>query len=196
MIREMEKNKELCGSDILKKIPILDAIYWVAKSWEVEKSTIVKCFRKSGFDERIFSGNGNDIDLADQDEDDDNNIPLILVKLSRELYGCAFQESHNLDSALKTSDEQTLDWDLPANELIRVRPETDDEDEEEIVDASNENEPVCICIPEAKLMVQKLRQFAIKMGRTLLLNKVMDIDDELLEMMTVETKQTTISRLF
>jgi hypothetical protein len=48
MIREMEKNKELCGSDILKKILILDAIYWVAKSWEeVEKSTIVKCFRKS-----------------------------------------------------------------------------------------------------------------------------------------------------
>jgi hypothetical protein len=65
-----------------------------------------------------------------------------------------------------------------------------------IVDASNENEPVCICIPEAQLMVQKLRQFAIKMGRTSLLNKVMDIDDELLEMMTVETKQTTISRLF
>ena len=75
---------------------------------------------------------------------------------------------------MKTSDEQTLDWDLPANELIRVRPETDDEDEEEIVDASNENEPVCICIPEAQLMVQKLRQFAIKMGRTSLLNKVIN----------------------
>jgi hypothetical protein len=56
---KLKKNKELCGSDILKKISILDAIYWVAKSWEeVEKSTIVKCFRKSGFDERISSGNG------------------------------------------------------------------------------------------------------------------------------------------
>jgi hypothetical protein len=60
----------------------------------------------------------------------------------------------------------------PANELIRVRHETDDENEEDVVDASNENEPVCICIPEAQLMVQKLRQFAIKMGRTSLLNKV------------------------
>jgi hypothetical protein len=97
---------------------------------------------------------------------------------------------------LKTSDKQTLDWDLPANELIRVRPETDDEDEEEVVDASNENESVCICIPEAQLMVQKLRQFAIKIDRTSLLNKVMDMDDELLEMMTVETKQTTISDFF
>jgi hypothetical protein len=97
---------------------------------------------------------------------------------------------------LKTSDKQTLDWDLPANELIRVRPETDNEDEEEVVDASNENEPVCICIPEAQLMVQKLRQFAIKIDRTSLLNKVMDMDDELLEMMTVETKQTTISDFF
>jgi hypothetical protein len=97
---------------------------------------------------------------------------------------------------LKTSDKQTLDWDLPANELIRVRPETDDEDEEEVVDASNENEPVCICIPEAQFMVQKLRQFAIKIDRTSLLNKVMDMDDELLEMMTVETKQTTISDFF
>jgi hypothetical protein len=75
---------------------------------------------------------------------------------------------------LKTSDEQTLDGDLPANELIRVRPETDDENEEDVVDASNENEPVCICIPEAQLMVQKLRQFAIKMGRTSLLNKVIN----------------------
>jgi hypothetical protein len=36
----------------------------------------------------------------------------------------------------------------------------------------------------------------IKMGRTSLLNKVMDMDDELLEMMTVETKQTTISDFF
>jgi hypothetical protein len=44
-----------------------------------------------------------------------------------------------------------------------------------------------------KIMKQKLRQFAIKMGRTSLLNKVMDMDDEILEMMTVETKQTTIS---
>ena len=97
---------------------------------------------------------------------------------------------------MKTSDKQTFDWDLPANELIRVRPETDDEDEEEVVDASNENESVCICIPEAQLMVQKLRQFAIKIDRTSLLNKVMDMDDELLEMMTVETKQTTISDFF
>ena len=75
---------------------------------------------------------------------------------------------------MKTSDEQTLDGDLPANELIRVRPETDDENEEDVVDSSNENEPVCICIPEAQLMVQKLRQFAIKMGRTSLLNKVIN----------------------
>jgi hypothetical protein len=37
---------------------------------------------------------------------------------------------------------------------------------------------------------------AIKMGRMSLLNKVMDMDDELLEMMTVETKQTTISDFF
>ena len=36
----------------------------------------------------------------------------------------------------------------------------------------------------------------IKMDRTSLLNKVMDMYDELLEMMTVETKQTTISDFF
>jgi putative component of membrane protein insertase Oxa1/YidC/SpoIIIJ protein YidD len=34
------------------------------------------------------------------------------------------------------------------------------------------------------------------MGRTSLLNKMMNMDDELLEMMTVETKQTTISDFF
>jgi cytochrome c-type biogenesis protein CcmH/NrfF len=44
---------------------------------------------------------------------------------------------------------------------------------------------------------KSLREIAqimvIKMGRTSLLNKVMDMDDELLEMKTVETKQTIIS---
>ena len=47
---------------------------------------------------------------------------------------------------------------------------------------------------------KNLREIAqimvIKMGSISLLNNVMDMDDELLEMMTVETKQTTISDFY
>jgi hypothetical protein len=50
----MEKDKSKCGSELLKNINILQAIYWINRSWqEVETSTIQKCFAKCGF--RDFS---------------------------------------------------------------------------------------------------------------------------------------------
>ena len=39
-----------CGSEILKNISLLDAIYWIDRRWkEVETSTIVKCYKNCGF---------------------------------------------------------------------------------------------------------------------------------------------------
>jgi len=41
IISELEKDKSKCGSELLKTINILQAIYWINRSWqEVESSTI------------------------------------------------------------------------------------------------------------------------------------------------------------
>ena len=54
MAAEIEKNKTKSGSEILKSSSILDAIYWINSSWaEVEDTTIIKCFNKSGFTEYL-----------------------------------------------------------------------------------------------------------------------------------------------
>ena len=50
IISEMEKDKSKCGSELLKNINILQAIYLINRSWqEVETFTIQKCFTKCGF---------------------------------------------------------------------------------------------------------------------------------------------------
>ena len=50
MIAQMDKEKTLTGAEILKKISVLEAIYWINRSWrEVEASTIEKGFRRCGF---------------------------------------------------------------------------------------------------------------------------------------------------
>ena len=47
ILAEMEKKKDVCGTDLLKQISMLDAIYWIKHAWdEVETSTIMKCFLK------------------------------------------------------------------------------------------------------------------------------------------------------
>ena len=39
-----------CGSELLKLVCLLDVIFWIKHSWDdLEASTIVKCFAKSGF---------------------------------------------------------------------------------------------------------------------------------------------------
>ena len=87
-------------------------------------------------------------------------------------------------------------WNRPANELLKEHENDelceDETPECEIVDESDD----VISIPEAQEFINKMRKLALKTGRTSLLNKVMDVDDELLEMMSCESKQTTISDFF
>ena len=88
ILADMEKHKGMCGSEFLKLINVLDSIYWVKNSWdEVDPSTIVKCFAKCGFqfdNDRVQT----EAETADNDED----IPLRLVSLANELFGCEFSE--------------------------------------------------------------------------------------------------------
>ena len=78
----------------MKSISILDAIYWVSQAWnEVEKSTISKCFAKSGFEMDK---------IAHDNEDNDDDIPLKALKLSRDIFGCEFHELVDIDRNVKT----------------------------------------------------------------------------------------------
>ena len=73
----MDRRPEVCGSEILKTISILDAIYWVNQSWnEVQPSTIQKCFNKVGFDTC-------EVESTCTEED----VPLAIFKLSKDYSG-------------------------------------------------------------------------------------------------------------
>ena len=77
-----------CGSELLKLITVLDAIYWIKSSWdEVESSTIVNCFEKCGFKfgESVQDGVSELSDETDSDINED--IPPRLVGLAHELFG-------------------------------------------------------------------------------------------------------------
>ena len=58
MAAEIENHPTKTGSEILKSIllNVLDAIYWINSSWnEVDDTTMIKCFNKTGFNDNIFS---------------------------------------------------------------------------------------------------------------------------------------------
>lgn len=55
MAVEIEKNPTKTGSEILKRISALDAVYWInASRTDAEGSTIQKCFEKAGFTDHAF----------------------------------------------------------------------------------------------------------------------------------------------
>jgi hypothetical protein len=74
-ISQMDKGESKTGSQILKDISILDAIFWISRSWdEIEITTIEKCFAKAGFkvdSDMILTDDEGNINESDNDDDDD-----------------------------------------------------------------------------------------------------------------------------
>jgi hypothetical protein len=103
-ISQMDKGVSKTGSQILKDISILDAIFWISRSWdEIEITTIEKCFAKAGFkvdSDMILTDDEGNINESDNDDDDDD-IPLRIVQMSRDLFGCEFKELYKIDAAKK-----------------------------------------------------------------------------------------------
>ena len=70
-------------------------------------TTIQKCFRKAGFSDMILSKpdhtdkNENNDDDDNRDYDNDDDIPLRVIQMSREIFGCEFQELVYIDEKLK-----------------------------------------------------------------------------------------------
>ena len=71
------------------------------------------------------------------------------------------------------------DWERDASEILALH-KNDDLDEEEEENAIEKPEEVHVSVAKAQHIMTKMRKLALVTGRTSLLNKVMDIDSELL----------------
>ena len=193
ILAEMEKHKDMCGSELLKQITVLDAIYWVKNSWdEVESSTIVKCFAKCGFK---FSDSEN-VDSEVETPDIDEDIPLRLVSLANELFGCEFSELVEIEREIPTCDE-TMDWDRPVSELLQEHVhETETVSDNSDDESCDSVEPVC-SLNEVEDFLDKLKGFALAKGQSSMLTNLMEIS-EMATSLRIETscQQSKISDFF
>lgn len=100
-----------------------------------------------------------------------------------------------IDNKLSKCDEQVKDWETNAQAILKETSNDvdDNDDSDDDDDRPEAAEEPCISIPQGQQMVKQLQQLALKHGRTSMLNKIMEIDDELLTMMVTVKKQCSIS---
>ena len=92
LLRELEKDPDITGPEVAKKIHVLDAIQWLDASWnETAAETITKCFKHCGFKTRV-DGDISSHDISASDADQLADIPAALQDLARDLYNCEFNE--------------------------------------------------------------------------------------------------------
>lgn len=114
ILTQMERSDKV-GSDILKGISVLDAIYWIHASWkEVESSTIQNCFLKCGFNVDLLGVDNN----SDSEWDDDDEVPLAMLRLSRDLFGFEFPALVEIDKSVQTCDENPTNWESNARDVL------------------------------------------------------------------------------
>ena len=93
MIIKMEVFSSMTGTELLKQISVLDAIHWVAEAWnELTPETISKCYAKCGFDDK-------GLEILECIEE---TVPLAVVKMSEELFGCGFDDLVKIDENFHT----------------------------------------------------------------------------------------------
>ena len=196
VLAQLERT-EKSGPQILKEISILDAIYWVARAWEeVEASTIQRCFARCGFSLETSTQN----QAPDSSEIDEDDIPLAVLRMSKELFGHEFTELAKTDSHIQTSDTTVIEWDKPgsAKEILRCMHE---ERDDAVSDVDEEGEveqktPVC-SLMDAEDYVSKLKQFAATVGECGILSKVMELEEMfVVTRVNAASKQTTIKDFF
>ncbi|XP_053403566.1 tigger transposable element-derived protein 6-like [Mercenaria mercenaria] len=204
MVRGMEQHPAMQGSELLKQITILDAIYWLSNSWsEVETNTIVKCFSKAGFNIDNFACSSiADFDVSEEDCDEDDDVPLAVMQMSLELFGCNFKDLVKIDEEVLTCETQNTNWDAPIENLLsefmpdkcsfsESLDEGDDSDE-------NEND-LSVHIPtysETCDFVNKLKTFAVNVGNSILMDSIVKFDDELCKVIVNKPKQSQITDFF
>jgi len=188
IIREMD-NTSLSGSELLKKITVLDTIYWISRAWNsVDTSTIIKCFNKCGFD-KVRQTPPRETD----DDSDDDAVPILELvrRYAEEIYGTDIRKVINAD--IPTCDNNEVDWDASATAILDSITEVDSDSETEEVEVTDEAKVICT-VEEASDFLKKVQDFACDKGNTNLLNVMMEASAVLSEMVFAsKTKQTQIS---
>lgn len=93
-------------NEIIKSVTVLNAIQWVAESWErVSSTTIQKCFKKAGILDQGFSvvkrANSFDYDpFEDLGESDTNDLQALISQDQGE-NACSVEEFVNDGEELK-----------------------------------------------------------------------------------------------
>ncbi|XP_045178721.2 tigger transposable element-derived protein 4-like [Mercenaria mercenaria] len=202
IVSQMERTDKV-GSQVLKEISILDAIYWINGSWkEVTPTTIQKCFAKCGFDQISESDLVvNECDSDDDSDDDDVEVPLAVLRMSHELFGCEYHELVDLDKSVPTCDENNsiVDWDKNAGDiLIELQSSKDVCDNDECDDGVDSDRPeTVITMSEASDMLDKLKMFALSKGQDKWLDNIMDLQDMFVSCRAeTQCKQTRIHEFF
>ena len=194
------------GTDILKQISILDAIYWINGSWkEIEPSTIQRCFKKCGLSADLFvSGNGLVSDSGQCDVDEDE-VPLSVLKMSKELFGVEFQELLNIDHSAPVcgtcDSESTMNWSNDAQTLLeslrgpsveQVNEDNSDDDDDNCVNDTN-----LVSAVEAGTMIEKLKTYALQCGHDKMLGNIMELQEFFIASRTeLSSKQAKICDFF
>ena len=105
----------------------MDAIYWMNRGWnEVEARTIIRFFEKCGFQEKVEAFEAMTMDASESSsiasvvEDLEDYLPVIVHKLSFELFGCEFADLANIDSDFQTRDESMKGWKYKSARAIQL----------------------------------------------------------------------------
>lgn len=129
------------GTSLTKSISVLDAIYWIMKSWnETKDITIQKCFQDAGFP------SVNPEQPTNQDGDDpDDDIPL--AHLSRLIQGqdqseLNFEKLDEVEESLPTEEIYEGDWECSLIEQFKSNDESEttcSDTKDELSDTEPEN---------------------------------------------------------
>ncbi|XP_060603677.1 uncharacterized protein LOC132756591 [Ruditapes philippinarum] len=213
----MDRQPSLGGTELLKQISILDAIYWLSNAWdEVTELTIQKCFKKSGFavdfskidqnesvcasDEIEIGSNTLGIEQQHQDVMDDDDVPLSALKMSYEIFGCSFNDLLQIDNQLHTCDTEIINWDKPVCDILtQINEENSDDSEDEIEEMDDAQGSVMQNAPsltQANEMVFQLKSYALQHGHASIMYHLSKLEDEFSSLVASKSKQSKISDFF
>jgi hypothetical protein len=117
-----------CAEDLVKKINLLDVIYFIQKAWnKVTSATITNCFKKAGF---RFNTHHSPEESNDNEFEEEDDIPLaVIAEINRsmgQISHVEFNEFVNFDNNLYVNDEN-MEIDVSI-ESVEVAAEDEEEE--------------------------------------------------------------------
>ena len=134
--------------------------------------------------------------LMETDNDfDDDAVPILELvwRYAEEIYGTDIRKLINAD--IPTCDNDEVDWDASAKEVMDSITEGDSDSETEEVEVTDEAKVICT-VEEASDFLKKGKDFACDTGNTNLLNVMMEASVLSEMVFASKTKQTKISDFF